>query len=262
METLSVRQSEILRWAMKEGRVEVDSLADSFAVSPQTIRKDLNDLCDRNLLQRVRGGAVAGSSNQNYSYEARFLMGTEAKEAIGRTVARLIPNSTSLLLNLGTTVEKVAYALQEHSGLLVITNNTHVVNIMKDCRGIQLVIAGGEVRQSDGGVVGVAAKEFIEQFKVEYAVIGTSGIDRDGTLLDYDFKEVAVAQTIIANARKVILATDISKLDRVAPVRIGTLAQVDTVVIDKPLPEELQIFCAEHGTEVVLADRGSSLTGA
>ena len=88
---------------------------------------------------------------------------------------------------------------------------------------IEVVIAGGVVRGSDGGVVGEAAVDFIKQFQVDYAVIGASAIDHDGALLDFDFREVKVAQAIIANARQVILAADSTTFERTAPVRIGHL---------------------------------------
>ncbi len=168
-------------------------------------------------------------------------------------MAAEIANGTSLLLNLGTTVEQVAHALADHSSLLVVTNNINVVNIMRHCRGIQIVVAGGEVRRADGGIIGVAAREFIDRFKTDCAVIGTSAIDEDGTFLDYDFKEVAVSQQIIKNARRVILATDATKLERRAPVRVAHLADVDVVVVDRPLPATLQQICDDAKTRVVVA---------
>ena len=89
-------------------------------------------------------------------------------------------------------------------------------------------IAGGIVRGSDGGIVGEAAVDFIKQFKVDYAVIGASAIDADGALLDFDYREVKVAQAIIANARHVILVSDSTKFERTAPVRIAHLSARST----------------------------------
>src|SRR5690606_5711544 len=119
------------------------------------------------------------------------------------------------------TTEQVAAALTSHRGLMVVTNNINVANILRKHPGIEVVIAGGVVRHADGGIVGEAAVEFINQFKVDYAVIGVSAIDEDGALLDYDYREVSVARAIIGNARHVILVADRMKLARTAPVRIG-----------------------------------------
>lgn len=253
MDFLSARQNQILAMAREHGRVDVEVLSRKFEVSPQTIRKDLNELCDKQLLQRIHGGAIVGSGIENVSYEARRLLAPESKLAIGQRAAQLIPDNSSLLINIGTTTEQVAHALKDHRGLLVITNNVNAVHIMKNFMGIELIIAGGLVRRSDGGIVGVAAVDFINQFKVDYAVIGVSAIDEDGALLDYDFREVRVAQAIIANARHVILVADLMKLERNAPVRIGHISQIDTMVIDGELPEKLGSICSDHGVRVVVA---------
>ena len=132
----------------------------------------------------------------------------------------------------------------------------HVINILTGHPQIELVIAGGVVRQADGGVVGEAAVDFIRQFKVDYAIIGTSGLDEDGSLLDYDYREVKVAKAIIENARQTILVADSMKLERSAPVRIAHLSELDHVVTDRPLPPSLQSICTEAGVNVVVAPGG------
>ena len=254
MEILSQRQNKILALAGKNGRVNVEELSITFEVSPQTIRKDLNTLCNRQLLQRVHGGAIVGSGIENVSYEARRLLAPAAKKTIGKKAAELIPDNSSLLINIGTTTEQVAHALKDHRGLLVITNNVNAVDIMKNFLGIELIIAGGQVRRSDGGIVGVAAVDFINQFKVDYAVIGVSAIEEDGSLLDYDFREVRVAQAIIENARHVILVGETIKLERTAPIRISHVSQINTIVINAKLPRRLEKTCKEHSVRIVIAE--------
>jgi DeoR family glycerol-3-phosphate regulon repressor len=253
MGILSDRQNRILALARENGKVDVEKLSTSFNVSPQTIRKDLNELCDKTLLQRVHGGAIVGSGIENVSYEARRLLAPEAKKAIGKAAAALIPDNSSLLLNIGTTTEQVAHALSDHRGLLVITNNINAVEIMKNFLGIELIIAGGQVRRSDGGIIGVAAVDFINQFKTDYAVIGVSALDEDGTLLDYDFREVRVAQAIIKNSRHVILVADSMKLERNAPIRIGHISEINTIVVNNDLPQKLKDICRENGVKIVIA---------
>lgn len=255
MSTLSDRQNQILLWAKEHGRVDVEGLSQTFQVSPQTIRKDLNELCNRQLLQRVHGGAIIGSTIENVNYSARQLLAPASKKAIGARAAALIGDNSSLIINIGTTTEQVAHFLRDHHGLLVITNNVNLVHIMRDFTGCELIIAGGMVRKMDGGIVGVSAVDFINQFKVDYAVIGVSAIDEDGALLDYDYREVKVAQAIITNARHVILVADKMKLDRKAPVRLGHISQMGTVVTDCHFPEKLQAVCDESGVKVVVAEK-------
>jgi DeoR family glycerol-3-phosphate regulon repressor len=120
---------------------------------------------------------------------------------------------------------------------------------------IEVVIAGGVVRHSDGGIVGEAAVDFIRQFKVDYAVIGASAIDPDGALLDFDYREVKVAQAIMANARHVVLVADSTKFERTAPVRIGHLSQVHTFVTDECPLDSLRRICSEGAINLVETNR-------
>ncbi len=113
------------------------------------------------------------------------------------------------------------------------------------------MIAGGVVRGADGGIVGEAAVDFIRQFKVDYAVIGASAIDRDGALLDFDYREVKVAQAIIANARHVILVSDSTKFERTAPVRIGHLTQVHTFITDSCPLDSIREICLAQDVRLI-----------
>jgi len=249
--SISPRQKDIVALAQAAGRVSVDDLAARFEVSPQTIRKDLNDLCDQRLLSRVHGGAVVSSGVENLAYEARRFIATAEKAAIGQATATLIPNGASLFVNIGTTTEELARSLKDHEGLLVITNNLHVATTLYPHPKIDVIVAGGPVRRSDGGVVGSAAVDMIGQFKVDFAVIGTSAIDPDGALLDFDYREVRVSRAIIENARHVILVADSSKLERTAPVRIGHMGCVQTFVTDHLPAGPLRELCERSAIRVI-----------
>lgn len=247
------RLQEIMAIARDTGRVSVEELAARFAVTPQTIRRDLNELCDSRRLTRVHGGAMLASGVENLAYEARKLVSQPHKRLIGEAAARLIADNSSVSINLGTTTEEVARALASHSGLLVITNNLQVAAELHRHKGIDVVLTGGTVRRSDGGLVGATAVEHISQFRTDAAVIGTSAIDPDGTLLDFDIREVQVSQAIIRNARRVILATDGSKFTRSAPVRIAHLSDVDVLVTDRLPSPQVASLCEANGVEVVEA---------
>ncbi len=254
MKPVSPRQHDIVERARQQGRVVVDELSSDLQVTPQTIRKDLNELCDRGIMQRVHGGAVLVSGVSNFAYDARRTLAADEKRRIGVKAASLIPDNSSLFINIGTTTEQVASALRGKRGILVITNNINVVNLLYAAPDIQVIVAGGVVRPTDGGVVGEVTVDFIRQFKMDYAIIGVSAIDEDGSLLDYDYREVKVAQAIIENARHTILVADNSKLERTAPVRIGHLSQLSNFVTDQPLPHSIADICSEKGVILHIAD--------
>lgn len=251
---LSFRQTEILGIARHEGRVVVELLAERFNVTLQTIRRDLTDLSDAGLLDRVHGGAVIRTGVSNIGYEDRRRMHEAAKAAIGRACAQAIPNNSSMILNLGTTTEAVARELLNHSNITVVTNNMNVANILVANESCEIMVAGGALRRSDGGLVGDLTTDFIEQFKVDFAIIGTSALDHDGDLLDFDLPEVRVSRAIIRQSRQTFLVTDASKLERSAPVRLASLAEIDALFIDRPLPDDLAQRCANWQTAVHLAN--------
>jgi len=221
---LTPRHNAILDLARRQGQVLVDDLAAAFDVTPQTVRKDLNDLCRARLLRRIHGGALYPSGVENMEYEARRRIAANEKESIGKAAAEIIPDGASLFINIGTTTEAVSHALIDHSELMVITNNINVANTL------------------------------------DYAIIGASAMDEDGALLDFDFREVKVAQAIIANARHVILVSDSTKLERTAPVRIGHISQINTFITDRCSSQQLRDLCAEHEVELIetLNDSGAA----
>ena len=245
------RQVEIIAMLRQSGRVVVDDLASQFGVSPQTIRRDLNELSDAKALVRVYGGAMTASGSANLAYDSRRHVAQQSKRLIGEAAARLIPDEASLLINIGTTTEEVAKALGNHSGLLVITNNLNVAFELYRGRSAQVIVTGGLVRPGDGGILGATTVTQIEQFRVDTAIIGASAIDPDGTLLDFDLREVEIARAIIDHCRKIILVADGSKFFRSAPIKITHLSKVDTFVTDRLPSEEVAEMCRRWDVEVI-----------
>ncbi len=251
--SLSFRQSDILKIAKQDGRVMVEELAETFDVTVQTIRRDLSELADMGKLDRVHGGAVLRSGVSNIGYEDRRALNADTKARIAQACADDIPDGASLFMNIGTSTEAVARQLLNHKDLMVVTNNMNVANILVENTDCEIVVAGGVLRRSDGGLIGNLTISTIEQFKFDYAVIGCSALDAEGDLLDFDFQEVRVSQTIIAQARQTLLVSDHSKFQRTAPARIASLSDVDAFYTDLPLSDDLTQKCNEWDTRLCLA---------
>jgi DeoR family glycerol-3-phosphate regulon repressor len=247
------RHPEILEIARRTGKVTVEDLAEHFGVTLQTIRRDLTDLAEAGRLERVHGGAVLPSGTTNIGYEERRSLNPMAKQAIARACAARIPNGISLFLNIGTSTESVARELLHHEGLMVVTNNMNVANILVANPTCEILVTGGQLRRADGGLIGNLATETIRQFKFDLAVIGCSALDRDGDLLDFDIREVSVSQAILRHSRKTYLVADHTKFARSAPARIASLSDVDVFFTDKGLPSDLPASCESWGTEVVVS---------
>jgi DeoR family glycerol-3-phosphate regulon repressor len=240
------RQINLLDTVRARGSVTVEQLADMLGVTLQTVRRDVQRLADEGLLTRFHGGVrMPSSTTENIGYQQRETLHAEGKARIARRVAELVPNDCSLILNIGTTTEAIAKALLRHTGLRVITNNLNVATILSANPGCEVIVAGGAVRARDLGIIGEAAVDFIRQFRVDIALIGISSIESDGTLRDFDYREVKVAQTIIRQAREVWLAADGSKFNRPAMVELAKLSQIDRLFTDVVPPEPFPALLTE-----------------
>ena len=254
MNKLNPRQEKIIEILRRSGSVDVDQLSAELNVTTQTIRRDLAVLCGQNLATRTHGGARRLVSSVSLDYEKRRLANSTSKIAIATQVAALIGNGSSVILNIGTTTEQVASALSLHQDLTVITNNINVVHTLRPSQVKALILVGGTVRASDGAIVGEDAVNHMSQYKADFAIIGTSSLDEDGSVLDFDSREVAVARAILRNARVKVLVTDTSKFEIKAPVRICNAEDLDYVVMDTSPPQTFQDALREAGTNLIIAD--------
>ena len=142
--------------------------------------------------------------------------------------------------------------LLEHKNLRVVTNSINVASICARNSSFDVVVACGTVRHRDNGIVGASAERFIREFRVDYGIIGISGIDEEGNLLDYDYREVAVARTIIECSRRVFLVTDRSKFGRPAMVRVAHLSDINALFTDGPIDKKCGRSIHEHGVELFM----------
>jgi DeoR family glycerol-3-phosphate regulon repressor len=251
---LNPRQLAILQTVREHGALKTEALAAQFKTTLQTVRRDIQRLTEAGALERFHGGVrCIDSGSRNTAYGERQRAHAPAKQRIARKVASLIPTGSSLFMNIGTTVEAVASELLHHQGLRVVTNNLHVARTLSANAGCEVVVAGGTVRHEDLGVVGEAALSFIRQFKVDIGLIGISGIDADGTLRDFDMREVMVARAIVERSRQVWLVADASKFGRPAMIEMASLREVHTLFTDAPLEPSFERLMHEHDVRCVIA---------
>ena len=253
--TPNPRQSLLLDEVRSRGSLSVEALAEKFGVTLQTVRRDVQRLAEAGLVARFHGGVrVPSSTVENIAYRQRAALHAAEKARIARAVAARVPEGCSLILNIGTTTEAIARELMGRRGLRVITNNLNVAAILSHHPDCELIVAGGVVRPRDRGIVGEAAVDFIRQFKVDIGLIGISGLESDGTLRDYDYREVTVARAIVERSREVWLAADHSKFNRPAMVEVGRLDVVDRVYTDRDPPPPFDRLLTEAGVTYVIGD--------
>ncbi len=249
----STRRTAILTDLRNTGRVSTDALARLHRVTVQTIRRDLADMEAASLLTRTHGGAVPRSTVANIGYADRQVLNADAKRRIARQTAALIPDRASIYLDIGTSAEAVAEALLQHDGLMIITNNLRAATTLADNPSAEVIVAGGVLRRSDAGLVGEQTVAFLRQFKPDFAILSASALDVEGDFLDFDFREVQVSRTARAQARRSILVADASKFQRQAPVKIGSLSDIDTFLTDMQPPARLGSRLVDWSTDLHIA---------
>ncbi|MDR3438889.1 DeoR/GlpR family DNA-binding transcription regulator [Telmatospirillum sp.] len=252
----SLRQIDILQVIRAEGFAAVEDLSARFAVTPQTIRRDINVLCDRGLLRRRHGGAGLPSSYETGAPEDGKVVQAEGKRRIAKAVAGRIPDGASLFIGFGTTTLEVARALLEHDGLRVVTNNLNVAELLCRNATFDVILAAGKARNRTRDFIGETAMATFRGIRADYGILGAGGIDSDGSLRDFDIDEVQLSRLIIDNSRLTMVVADRTKFNRDAPVRFASLNEVAVLVTDSPVPEPIALLAARCGVDIQVAGMG------
>ncbi|WP_236841757.1 DeoR/GlpR family DNA-binding transcription regulator [Bosea sp. PAMC 26642] len=228
----------------------------AFNVTPQTLRRDLQDLSDRGLLRRHHGGASANLSTANADYGLRHVETADGKAAIGRAAAAFVKPGSSLFLTPGTTTDALAKAIAEKApgGLRVITNSTAAAAILENCPGISIQITGGLWMGHNRAVAGAPAVDFVENYRCDLVLTSIGGIDPEGNLLEYRDEEVAVGRVMLRNARRKVVLADHSKFGRVATCRLAHLGDIDTLITDRAPVEARARMIDGAGCELIVAE--------
>lgn len=252
-ETMTERQARIVDIVGQQGFATIDMLARHFGVSAQSIRRDIIRLDADGVLQRFHGGVGMRETSARLGYAEKRMVATDAKLRIAAQAARLIAEGSVVFLDVGTTVEAVAQALSEKRQLRVFTASLAAAGILAGRPGIDLFVLGGSVRGVDGSLAGEATLAAIARFRFDVAVIGFSGVDHDGALMDFDLEKVAVKQAAIRHAARTLAVGDSSKFRRTATVRLAAAPHPLTVVTESRPPARMTEALAAY--DVVVADR-------
>lgn len=229
----SRRRQAITQLVRERGFMSVDDLAHAFEVTPQTIRRDINTLCQDGPLQRYHGGVGYDRRDQALGKETAGHSQARARLEIGRLVAAHIPDEASLFIAYDVTTQAVAAALANHRGLRIVTNSLEVARTLAHKDDFELTLTGGVIRPRQNCLVGEPAMEMIAQFRVDTAIVGVSAIDADGALLHCDYQAARLAQAMMANAGKVFLVAEQSKFECRALASLGSLGDVSALFTDR-----------------------------
>lgn len=243
----------ILERVNTEGFQSICTLSELFGVSAQTIRRDVNLLCERGICRRSHGGVWPVSTSRNIDYPARRMLDLDAKKRIARCVAGQVPDGASLFMGIGTTVELCAAAISERSGLRVMTNNLNAAAALARNETCEIIVSGGRLRNADFDIVSAEAYGFFARFAVDIGIYGAGGITADGALLDFHEEEVRIRTDLVNHCSQRFLVLDHSKFGRGATVRAGHITDADCVFTDKPPPPAIVEMLDSTGVKLVVS---------
>lgn len=227
------RRDAICALVTEQGAVTIGSLADRFGVSMQTIRRDVDALCEDDMLHRAHGRIELSEEFMNTPFDQRAGTNLKGKRAIGEAAADIIPDASTVFISIGSTALSVAQALRRRKGLTVITNNLSAAMALSAEASNRIILPGGEVRLPDRDIMGNEVLDFFGRFRADYGVFGAAGIAEDGGLLEFHTTEVRATQMICANARTSLFVADHSKFGRQAPALGDNIADIDQIIIDR-----------------------------
>lgn len=248
------RRDLIQQVVQEQGGVSVGALAEMFGVSMQTIRRDLDILCDGENLQRSHGRIELAEGRGNTPFDQRAGTNLVGKRAIASCAAALIPDGATIFVSIGSTALSVARALHRKKELTVITNNLSAAMALSEEISNRIILPGGEIRLPDRDFVGEEVVEFFSRYRAEFAIFGTAGIDVEGELLEFHQAEVRATYQMWRNAQKSILVIDRSKFGRLAPAVGGNIAQIDHIICDRPPAEAFSQLVEQLDGRITFAE--------
>ncbi len=246
------RQARIVQ-LVQQHSMSVVELSQHFGVSAMTIRRDLDLLEARGLVLRVHGGARAPEAPKASTEDMRGARNVGEKEAIGAAAAALVEDGQTLFIDAGTTTIELARRLRERQGLTVITNSVRVLGALADCPAINLIGLGGSVYGGAWSFVGPLAEAALRRFNAGVAFMGITSLSLQEGLSEINYFEAAIKSTMIQRAQRVILLADHTKFEKVSPVSVAPLSEIDTIITDGQLSADLIAAYRKAGVEIMLA---------
>ena len=234
------RQQAIADLVTQRGRLSVAELADRFAVTTETVRRDLSLLERAGVVRRVHGGAVPSKALAvlELAVNERDTSHAEQKDRIAEAAVAFLPaDNGSLLLDAGTTTARLASLLPHDQSFIVFTNAVPIAGRLAARANVELHLLPGRVRRTTQAAVGVDTVDALSALRTDVAFIGTNGLSTAHGLSTPDPAEAAAKRAMIASARQVVVLADSSKLGAESTIRFGALDQVDVLVTDSGITE-------------------------
>ena len=240
---------------LERGVVSVDALADALGVSTQTIRRDIDKLCEGDTLRRRHGRVELEEKYLNTPFDQRAGTNLTGKRDVGEAAALLVPDGSTIFISSGSTPLSVASALRRRKGLTVISNNLSAAMALSDEVTNRIILPGGELRLPDRDILGDEVLGFFGKYRAEFAIFSVAGVADDGSLLEFHSAEVSAREKIRENSQVSMLVLDQTKFGRRAPAVGENIQDVDHIILDKMPNTKFFPILENLGDKLILAER-------
>lgn len=247
------RRQHILSLVQTHGRVLVGELSRSLGISQITIRKDLEYLQSRGLVQRTHGGALRLQSGALFdpSLQEKQKQHSQEKQRIAEAAARMIEEGQCVMLDSGTTTTAIAHALKRFSQLTLITNAVNIAAELTNTN-FEVILVGGTLRKNSFSLVGPLAEDVLEEMHADLLFLGVDGFDLEIGITTPNVLESRVNRAMVKASRRVVVVCDSTKFNRRSLSRIIPTSDVHCVITDKNLPREIEEGLRSQGIELIL----------
>ena len=251
------RQNKIQAIVEKDGKASVKELASELNVSTMTIRRDLIEMVNRNVIERTHGGAISLQTITplfTQSYLVRASNALEEKQSIGRAIAKLINPGEIIYLSPGTTTYWVAHALSTRSDITIVTSSIPIALLLVQNINIEIIMTGGKMRRDELSLVGYYSKEVVQQLNIGKAIMGTRGIHpKYGLTSDFP-RELMNDRSFLRTIKNIIIVADHTKFGFVAKNHTAPITAIKSIVTTPNAPKEIVDAIREKGVEVILTE--------
>lgn len=245
------RHDRIVDFIHLRQRASVDEIAARFAISPATVRRDLEVLARNGEIERFHGGAqVTRHAPPELPVLQRQNVLASEKQAIGQAAAMLVQEGDTVFIGSGTTPLQVAINLRNCKNLTVITNSVLVINALSDLAGVTLVGLGGVFRQSEMSLIGHITERGLSEVHAAKIIIGIRAIDIERGLTNDYLPETMTDRAILAAGRQVIIVADHTKCGRVSTAYVAPVTAMHMLITDAKSPPDFVCGLQGLGIEV------------
>jgi DeoR/GlpR family transcriptional regulator of sugar metabolism len=248
----ATRQQELLNYLRTYQTAQVSELSVLMGASASTIRRDLDELQRRGLVERVHGGASIADGQAEAAVGIRASSHADEKLRIGRRAAELVEDGSTILISGGTTTAGMLLHLGKVSGLTIITNSLSVAGTVARVSDAELIVLGGVLRRSEMSLLGHITTDALVSFHVDTVFTGTFGLDPTTGLSGTNLGETDTDRSLVAAGDRLVVLADSSKFAQRGPIRLAEVRSIDILVTDAAADHRAVRLLRERGVEVIV----------